>query len=77
MPQEEMEPLEVVSIRLYKGDRERLKELFGQTGYNVVLRRMTRKLIRTVEARAQKSLDELPSPSVDFSLEEMIQNPDQ
>jgi hypothetical protein len=44
-----------VSIRLFRGDKERLDNFFPQLGYNAAIRIIVRKALRALE---QKYLDE-------------------
>lgn len=50
----EDEPIEKVTLNLFKGDKDRLTELHGKLGYGKVIRELVRGHIRRVEAKAQE-----------------------
>ena len=63
------EPLEKVSIRLFKGDKARLDDLFPQAGHNRVIRELVRRTIRQIEERAsQRQQKELASNDIDGAI---------
>ena len=48
-------PMEKVTIRLYKGDKETLNELLPNLGYNQVIRTLVRNLITKLEAQGNSN----------------------
>lgn len=50
MPRKE-EDLEKVTIRLFRGDAEKLSQIYPNVGYNEAIRKIVRNHIRTIEER--------------------------
>lgn len=65
MPRESGD-FEKVTIRLYKGDADRLATYFPQLGYNRAIRDYIHKLLRSLDEKAQQKgpLPELNLPEV-------------
>lgn len=53
-------PLEVVTVKLFEGDRERLKELYPKVGYNRAIRQLIRKHLDELEAEMDQRPQERP-----------------
>lgn len=66
---------EKVTIRLFRGDKDRLAELFPTIGYNGVIRQLVRNFIKGVEEKAQRQAGNTPReiPTID---EELINDRD-
>ncbi len=47
---------EVVTLRLYKGDKEILNEFYPRAGYNRVVRILVRKHIRALQEKLSRKL---------------------
>ena len=63
--------LEMVAVRLYHGDRERLQRLFPVAGYNKAIRELVRKYLARVDeisSRVEKGKVLIPVPT-DIELE--------
>lgn len=62
-----IQDLEKVTIRLFRGDKEKLEHFFP-VGYNKVIRYMIRNLLKGIEERTQQSA--LPTefnPAIDIN----------
>lgn len=52
-------PLEVVTLRLYEGDRERMRDLYPSLGYNRAIREIIHKHLRQAESTITERAGEI------------------
>lgn len=51
-----MKKTEKISIRLFRGDKEKIAQLYPHIGYNKAIRNIVRNFIKNVEASANEKL---------------------
>jgi hypothetical protein len=63
---------EKITIRLFRGDKDKLSNLFPEVGYNKAIRFLVRNFIKSIEEKAQSRLGQNKTPDIeiDLSLEE-------
>jgi hypothetical protein len=56
VPKNPKEDLEVVTLRLYQGDKDRLDEYYPQLGYNKIVRLIVRNHLQRLDKKVERAL---------------------
>lgn len=64
---------EKVTIRLFRGDKDKLQSMFPGIGYNKVLRHLAHNLIKGVEEKAQRRSQSSTPQDVMINIDTMIE----
>lgn len=60
MPKITDEPLEVIQVRLFKRDLNKLRSMYkGDIGVNRAIRTMVRSIVKQIDAKADAAIDDL------------------
>lgn len=62
-----MQDLEKVTVRLNRGDKNKIETFFPEVGYNRIVRALVSDFIKKVEEKAQRTIGKIATPEIDIS----------